>query len=182
MQDKINKYKTLKQEILASNPYWEYQVDDYVYPDGSVGKYYFVKSRGASMVIATDADGKFLMTKQFRYLNRKISIEFPGGGRKPGATPLETASEELQEETKFAADEIIQIGEYNPFNGVTDEITSVYFARGLNAVECGHDDSEEIKLIKLTKTEINQKIRAGEIWDGMSLAAWAIFSVSEFAE
>lgn len=182
MQNKKNKYQTLKQEIVASNPYWEYQVDDYVYPDGSVGKYYFVKSRGASMVIAADGEGKFLLTKQYRYLNRRVSIEFPGGGRKPGATPLETASEELQEETKFAASEITQIGQYNPFNGVTDEITCVFYARGLRAVECGHDDSEEIELIKLTKPEINSKIRSGEIWDGMSLAAWAIFSVSEFAD
>ena len=175
----LKKLDGIKKEVIHKNPYWEYWIDDYIYPDGRIGKYYYVNSRGAVMIVARNEDGKFLMTRQFRYLNSRESLEFPGGGVKPGVGYEKSALEELEEET-FHTGKITKIGEYNPFNGVTNEITEIYFADNLSPKKASRDDSEEIEVIEITKEEIIHKIKTGEIWDGMTLAAWAVFVYSEF--
>jgi hypothetical protein len=50
----------------------------------------------------------------------------------------------------------------------------VYIARELYPVASTPDETEQFELVPLTAAEIDAKIRAGEIWDGMSIAAWAI--------
>jgi len=71
------------------------------------------------------------------------------------------------------------IGKFNPFNGVTNEICSIYIASKFTQSEPKPDKSEEIEIYKLTKSEINKKIEKGEIWDGMTLAAWSIFNLKK---
>jgi hypothetical protein len=67
-----------------------------------------------------------------------------------------------------------QAGEFNPYNGVTDEICKVYLARELVHVGGTPDETEEFELLTLTTAELESRIASGEIWDGMSIAAWAI--------
>ncbi|MDQ1266682.1 MAG: ADP-ribose pyrophosphatase, partial [Bacteroidota bacterium] len=84
------------------------------------------------------------------------------------------------EETGLIAKELILIGEYNPYNGVTNEICRIYIAdnpeRGIPEPE----DSEEIEIIELTQIDFINKIKTGEIWDGMTLAAWSLYTASAY--
>jgi hypothetical protein len=65
-------------------------------------------------------------------------------------------------------------GEFNPYNGVTDEMCHVYIARELQHVGGMPDETEEFELLPLRADEIDKFIHDGVIWDGMSIAAWAI--------
>ena len=169
-------FSTISSKDVIINPYWTYALDNYVMPSGRIGEYHYVKSRGSVFVIARDANGNYLMTKQYRYLNRKYSIEFPGGGMLPGINPDDNARKELAEELELAANQLIFIGEFNPCNGMTDEICSVYLAEDLHPIESEKDESELIEPVTMTEKEINQAIRTNNIWDGMTLAAWALYN------
>jgi ADP-ribose pyrophosphatase len=115
-----------------------------------------------------------VMVKQYRYLRDEESLEFPCGGVKAGSSYLTSAHQELQEESGYSAAEMVQVGEFNPYNGVTNEMCRVYVARGLKLVGTNPDPTEEFEHFALTPDEIDKRILSGEIWDGMSIAAWFI--------
>ncbi len=176
----IKKYDTLESTLIKRNPYWDYVLDKYVLPDGNEGEYHYVSSRGATLIIPSLGNNTFAMVRQYRYLNKRYSLEFPGGGIKQGLAPEMNAREELAEETGYLAGELSLIGEYNPYNGVTNEICYIYYANRLTADAANPEPSEEIGIVRLSKSDIVELIKRGEIWDGMTLAAWALFVCRDF--
>jgi hypothetical protein len=57
---------------------------------------------------------------------------------------------------------------------VTDEICKVYIARSLVFVGGSPDETEEFEPVPLTPADLESRIASGEIWDGMTIAAWGI--------
>ncbi len=125
------------------------------------------------MVVSVDDKSRLILIKQFRYLWKKESVEFPAGGMK-GSDPLVTARNELAEEAGLAATNWKLVGEYNPFNGATDETARVYFASGLSESRGEKDASEEFEVMKMSVPEFLTAVDKGKIWDGMTLAAWML--------
>ncbi|MCL5268173.1 MAG: NUDIX hydrolase [Bacteroidetes bacterium] len=169
----LKRLQTLSTGSIYKNPYWEYRLDNYTLPNGAPGEYHYVHTLGAAMVVALDRTGSLVLVKQIRYLLMKESIEFPGGGVK-GEDFLLSAKNELAEEAGFSAANWTLVGEFDPYNGVTDEICRVYFATGLEEVVKEKDPSEEFEVLKLTADEFQSLIDEGGIWDGMTLAAWGL--------
>jgi ADP-ribose pyrophosphatase len=156
------------------NPWWTYRHDEVLLPIGKRGEYHYVHVNGSSMILPVDEAGRIIMVRQYRYLCSRESLEFPCGSVKDGSTYDETARLELAEETGFSAEQLIPSGEFNPYNGVTDEMCHVYVARGLTPALAERDETEEFEMIRLRPEEIDAKIASGELWDGMSLAAWIL--------
>jgi len=175
MLKRLNK---ISEKSIKKNNWWDYRVDSYLLPNGKEGEYHFVRTSGSTFVIPEKDENVFIMTKQFRYLNQRESIEFPGGGLKADLSPIENAKYELQEEAGYSG-VLKKVGEFNPFNGVTDEICHVFHAKDLKHVEATPEPSEEFEILELTINEINHKIQKGEIWDGMTLAAWSLYYFSK---
>ncbi|MBN2321555.1 MAG: NUDIX hydrolase [Acidobacteria bacterium] len=167
-------YITLSKSVLFKNPYWRYGCDRVEFPSGKKGDYHYVISNGSSMVVAVDDTGRILLVRQYRYTGNRDSLELPCGGVKDGATHDETAMEELREETGFIPGQIQAIGEFNPCNGLLDEICRVYIAVNLRYAGTTPDETESFELVRLTPQEIDAYIADGAIWDGMTLAAWII--------
>ena len=126
------------------------------------------------MVVAVAEDGRILLVRQYRYTGKRDSLEFPCGGVKDGSTHDDTAREELREETGFIPGRIRAVGEFNPCNGLLDEICKVYIAGDLRHTRADPDDTENFELVRLTPGEIDAFVADGTIWDGMTLAAWVM--------
>lgn len=170
----LARWKKLTEEIVFRNQWWTYKRDAFELPSGKVGEYNYVSTNGSAMVIPVTGDGHFLLVNQYRYLLERESIEFPCGSVKEGATYEDTARLELQEETGYACGRLLLVGQFNPYNGVTNEMCNVYIARDLRAVSSVPDDTEEFEVLTVTADEIDDWIRRGRIWDGMTIAAWHI--------
>jgi ADP-ribose pyrophosphatase len=175
----LKELRSISQSVKYENPYWQYGFDLYEKPDGSAGEYHYVHSRGSVMIVPRFENDDFLLTRQYRYLNRRVSLEFPGGGLSPNYSPAEQAMRELEEETGFSGS-LRFLGAFNPCNGVTDELCSVFVASDLRTSSGrAPDDSEEFLRCRLSRAGILASIACGELWDGMSLAAWQIFLAHE---
>jgi ADP-ribose diphosphatase len=170
----LKSWRTISESTVFKNPWWTYKRDDVEYASGRSGEYHYVHTNGSSMIVPLMPDGKVLMVKQYRYLCRRESLEFPCGGVKDESSYDETANHELAEETGFTAKQLLPAGEFNPYNGITDEMCRVYIARGLQHVGGTPDETEEFELLQMEPQDVEKAILDGKIWDGMSIAAWMI--------
>jgi ADP-ribose pyrophosphatase len=170
----LKPWKTLSSVVKFKNPWWTYKVDKYILPVGREGEYHYVYTGGSVFIVPVLSDGRLLMVKQYRYLNSRFSLEFPGGGVEEGDNPDEAAHKELIEEAGYDG-ELEKVGIFNPFCGVTNEYCHVYIARNLKpSNDEKHDDSEEFEIHFLSVAELEQKIYTNEIFSGMSMASWAL--------
>lgn len=170
----LKPWKRLSGREIHRNPWWTYMLDSYELPSGRRGEYHYVFTHGSSMVVPVMPDGRVLLVNQYRYLVGRESLEFPCGGVKEGSTHDRTAEEELAEETGYSAGRLLLAGRFNPYNGVTNEMCNVYVARDLRHVGGEPDDTEEFELHPLAASEVDERIRNGAIWDGMTIAGWVI--------
>ena len=154
----LKKWKKLSDIVLLKNPWWIYKKDETLLPSGKHGEYHYVHTNGASIVVPVLNDGRVVLVNQYRYLNDKESLELPCGGVKDGCTYEETAIHELEEEAGFIAHDWKLIGEFNPYNGVTDEICRVFIAKDLTEVPSKPDETEEFEKILLMPQEIDALI------------------------
>ena len=127
------------------------------------------------MIVPVTDEGKLILVRQYRYLNRRESLEFIGGGIKQGKSAEESARDELIEEAGIAAGKLTPIGQFNPMNGVTDEICNIFVAGSLKKTEAKPDVTEEFEVVELDYSSFYELVKAGSIWDGMTLAAFALF-------
>jgi len=173
----LKKWQQLTTKVLFKNPWWTYKLDTFQIPEGVSGEYHYVYTRGSSMVVPLTANGHVVLVNQYRYLCDRESLEFPCGSINEGHTYEQTALLELQEETGYQAGAPLQeLGRFNPYNGVTSEICTVYMARDIvphNGL-VKKDETEEFEVMVLSPNEVDKKIKSGEIWDGMTLAAWML--------
>ncbi len=170
----LRTWKKIRQEFELKNPWWTYRKDVTLLPSGNEGEYHYVHVKGSSMVIPQMNDRRLVLVNQYRYLANRESIEFPCGSVKESSTYEATAREELAEETGFEAEEFRLAAEFNPYNGVTDEICRVYSAKHLRPIQSHHDETEEFEQLRLLPEEFEAMVRRGDVWDGMTLAAWAL--------
>lgn len=170
----LKHWKQLSKTIRFKNPWWTYKVDTFQIPDGVSGEYHYVYTRGSSMVVPVNSEGKILLVNQYRYLCDKESLEFPCGSINEGSDYVKTAYHELAEETGFKAGSMIEAGHFNPYNGVTSEICHVYLGTDLTATQSKPDETEEFELHTVTFEELEHLISSNKIWDGMTLAAWML--------
>ena len=173
----LKRWQKISEEILIKNNWWEYKKDIFNIPEVKTGEYHYVSTRGSSMVIPFLTKDKIICVKQYRYLNKDFSIEFPCGGVLEKDDYFVTAKKELEEETGYTSDNIKPIGDFNPYNGVTNEICKVFLAKDLTKCNSQPDVTEEFEILTLTLNEIKNMIREKTIWDGMTLASLAIFEI-----
>jgi ADP-ribose pyrophosphatase len=167
-------YKVIKKTVAFQNPWWKYCHDRIELPSGKPGEYHYVLTHGSAMVIPVDENGKLILVQQYRYTGDRDSLEFPSGGVKEGSTWDETAKDELIEESGFSAGIMDFVGSFNPCNGLVDEICRVYIARNLHFIGSNPDETESFEMVTLSMEELEVLIQNGTVWDGMTLASWAI--------
>lgn len=166
--------KKLSEELVHQNPWWKYKHDRYEKPNGEEGDYWYGEESGAVMIVPVLPDGKLVLTLQHRYLSDKQSMEFPGGGIMQDLSILDSAKQELYEETGYTADEWVSMGSYEALVGFFKSRVHVYLAQ-VNAQGQQHlDDTEDIEVLHRRVDEFDELVVRNEILDGRTLAAWSL--------
>lgn len=172
----IKKLKKISEEIIHQNQWYAYKHDVFEFPNGQPGNYFYVETPGGVMIVPVLPSGRIVLVRQYRYLMGRAGIEFPGGGIKPGETARQAAGIELKEETGYHLFELISVGEFEPSKGVIKDTMNIFLAKisQEDPIQAHPEPSENIELLARFPEEIEAMIQAGDIWDGETLAAWAL--------
>ncbi|HEX7425446.1 MAG TPA: NUDIX hydrolase [Mycobacterium sp.] len=150
-------------------------------PDGSDGIYSVVDKPTYALIIACDAD-RFRLVEQFRYPLGLRRWEFPQGTA-PGQAhlePAELAHRELREETGLRAESMVPIGLLDVAAGMSSQRGRVFVATGITEGEHEREHTEQDMHSEwFSRDEVERMMGDGEITDAQSIAAWALFLLSE---
>ncbi|MBI2038279.1 MAG: NUDIX hydrolase [Candidatus Magasanikbacteria bacterium] len=171
----MSEFKKISSQILHDNPWWQYKCDKIIRPDGSEGEYCFIETPGNVIIVPVLDDGRLVLVRQYRYLDEKYSIEFPGGGVGKEESPAQAAKRELLEESGYNTENLIKIGAFQPDCGVVKDMSHVFVANELNLVQKPISNAFESTEVLLRRVdEFEDMVKRGEIWNGQVLAAWMI--------
>jgi ADP-ribose pyrophosphatase len=108
---------------------------------------------------------------QYRFPLEQYSWEIPEGGGPFDVDPLDSAKRELLEETGLKASHWTEIQRMHLSNSVSDELSIIYLAQGLQQFEPEPEDTEQLIVKKVVFTEAYRMVCDGEIIDSVSVAA-----------
>lgn len=149
-------------------------------PDGSTGIYAVVDKPTYALVIPRDGD-RFRLVEQFRYPLGLRRWEFPQGTAPDLAdvAPARLAAQELREETGLRAGAMTALGQLDVAPGMSSQRGWVFLATELT--EGDHDrehEEQDMRSAWFTGAQVERMIRAGDITDAQSIAAWALLLLS----
>jgi ADP-ribose pyrophosphatase len=142
--------------------------------------YVTVHTRPLSVIILPQRrDGKWLVTKEWRYPIKRYVHSFPGGLVDHNETPLQSGRRELLEETGFDSDNIELLGTCFPLPGLLHQTMSVVLARDIRLVQEPRRDSVEDRSVEIyTMEELQKMLRSSSDVDAMGLAALAVYWIN----
>ena len=95
-------WKLLEKEYLVDAPWLKVAKEKCQLPNGKViDDFYTLWQPDWVLILARTAEGKWIMTEQYRHGSGQIALEFPAGILDKGESPEQAALRELQEEVAF---------------------------------------------------------------------------------
>ena len=162
--------KTLSSKKIYDGRVIKLRVDE-IETDKGVKQTREVISHGGGAAVLVVKDGKILLEKQFRYPYNEIIWEIPAGKRDKGEDFIVTARRELEEETGYVAENLVEMCKYLPSPGYTDEVIGIFKAEGLSLGKTNFDEGEDIDAEWISEEKVFEMIKSGEIRDGKTLVA-----------
>lgn len=167
-------FRTCESRVVFENR-WIRLVEDQVEAvgEGREFTYTYLSVADSVMVVAVTDAQEVLLIRQYRYPSKQYSLELPGGGG-GGLAPEEAARRELLEETGYSAGRLEKVGDFVTYCGLSDETCHVVLATELSAGRQQLEDTERIEVVPTPLDRLDEMIAAGELRDGMALAALGV--------
>ncbi|MFC7729203.1 NUDIX hydrolase [Actinomadura keratinilytica] len=149
--------------------------------DGSRGIYGVVEKDDYALVIPAERDG-FHMVEEYRYPIGRRTWNFPQGSHPDhrGGAPEALARRELAEETGLRAATLTPLGRLHSSHGTSSQGVHVFLATGLTPGEHAREPEEQdMRQRFVTREEFKRLVRAGEITDDATVAAYALLLLHE---
>ncbi|MBA7639418.1 ADP-ribose pyrophosphatase [subsurface metagenome] len=170
------------ERVLSSQENWHgravnLRVDHVEKPGGRRTTREIVEHSDCVAVVAIDDKDNVLLVRQFRHAVGKFLLEIPAGGIEPGEDPVDCARRELQEEIGYLPQKIDELGGFYTIPGYGTEYLHCYVASNFVLSRLVAEDTDDIKLVRVPRTQIPQLIASGEICDAKSIAALLTFNL-----
>jgi 8-oxo-dGTP pyrophosphatase MutT (NUDIX family) len=171
METHKNTWKKLSTTITYSNPWIEVQHHQVLNPSGGEGIYGQVNFKNIAVgVVPVDVDGNTYLVGQFRFPLEEYSWEIPEGGCPIGEDVLEAAKRELLEETGLLAQNWTVISRIHTSNSVCNEVGFIFLAENLTQGDAEPEETEDLKIKKLTLKAAVELVMNNQITDSISIA------------
>jgi ADP-ribose pyrophosphatase len=167
--------KTLSHRLVYEGRAVRLRIDTVRMPSGRETTREIVEHSDCVAIIAVDAEDNILLVNQFRKAVEKRLLEIPAGGIEPGEEPEDCVRREMREETGFLPRKVERLGGFYSTPGYGTEYLHLYLATELVHSPLQAEDSESIKLVRVSLNEIPGLITSGEICDAKSIAGLLMF-------
>ena len=143
MKDKQLTWTTTKVTPLLHTPVFDVQGQEEVSGTGLTGNYVAVTAP-EWVVIVPVYQGNFVMVRQWRHGEDRITVEMPGGVCNKDEDPAVTAKRELLEETGFEAKKLTYLGTCSSNPALFKNHFRAYLAEDLVPTGEQHLDDDEL--------------------------------------
>lgn len=165
----IYEEKTVSSKKIFEGKIIDVRVETVEFPDGKTAYRELVDHPGGVGIVALTDEGKILMVRQYRKPIEKAIWEIPAGKLDKGEDPKACGIRELEEETGYTAREVISLGYMYPSPGFANEVTHIFFAKGLSKGAVHPDEDEFLDIQEFTVDEIRNMILNNEINDAKTV-------------
>lgn len=166
-------WQQLRSHIRGHFRIFEVTEDYYSHPKFAEERSYFsIRTSNWVTIVAVTPEDQMVMIRQFRPGVAAVRLELPGGVIDPGEEPAVTAARELREETGFAGDAPLLLGEVEPNPAIQNNRCFLFLIR--NAVKVGAQqlDPDEVIQVQLRpRAEALEMAQSGEISHGLNQLA-----------
>lgn len=170
--------RTVSRRLVYENRWTKLWEDRTERADGTPGLYAWIDKPPSALIVPVDDDDVWLV-EQFRHPVGARFWEFPQGAWEdaPEADAEALARKELAEETGLRARSLERLGDLYFCYGLSNQPVAIWRASGLEAGEPALEDTEaDLRPGRFTRADVERMIRAGEIRDAASVAAWHLAS------
>jgi ADP-ribose pyrophosphatase len=165
---KLKPWIILEEQDVSPSPWFPLLRHTVQLPSGMIMDDYYLAPLGdVVMILALTPNHEVVLVRQYKHGLGQILLDLPGGLEQPGKGIIQSALNELEEETgvKAEADQMISLGKITVNPTKTRQITYgfIVFDAQFNSVQ-KPDPAEEIEVVTLPAPEVLQKVKDGEIW------------------
>ena len=143
LNDERLQWKTEGETLLLHTPIYDVYEQKEAAPNGLQGAYVAIDAPDWVMTVPVYR-GCFVMVRQWRHGEGRVTVEFPGGVADAGEDPMETARRELYEETGFRAGKLTHLGSCSPNPALFRNHFHCYLAEELEPTGTQHLDADEL--------------------------------------
>jgi 8-oxo-dGTP pyrophosphatase MutT (NUDIX family) len=165
---------------VYENRWMRVREDEIERADGSSGVFGVVEKPDFALIIPRGRESVHLV-EQFRYPVGGRFWEFPQGSweEQPDVDPAELARAELEEETGLRAGSLRHLGHLYEAYGYSNQGFNVFLATELEqTTRRATVEEQDLRQREIAIAEFEAMIRAGEIKDAPTIAAWGLLNVS----
>ncbi len=168
-QDKeIQKWTLLKEEDVSPSPWFPVFKHTVQLANGNIVDDYFISPLGdVVQIIPITSKNEVVLVRQYKHALGEIVIELPGGMQQKSRSVIQSALNELEEETgiKTTADKLISLGKIanNPTKIKQVTYGFILFDAEINSVQ-KLDATEDIQIMTIPASQVLQMARDNEIW------------------
>jgi len=136
-----------------------------------------VSHRGAVAMLAyEEKTDSIYLVRQFRYAVNDYVIEVPAGTLEEGESPRDCALRELREETGIIASTAEEMVKLLPSPGYSDEVIYLYLCSDFRYSRQSAADDENIEIIKISPSSMENMIIDGTIKDAKTITAFLLWA------
>ncbi len=139
-------------------------------PDGTSLIRNIVRHPGAVVILPLIDKDHICMIRTYRVAIDRWHFELPAGTLDKSLSPIETARQELQEETGYRAGLLTHIHTFVMSPGILDEKMYFFVAECLTAGDTARESGEQMVNTVFTWAQIDSLLRDKKIIDAKSLA------------
>jgi len=173
--------KTKSSNKVFSNDFLTLYLDEVILPDENESSRVYVKHPGAAAVLPLTTDGKIILTEQFRYPIRDITLEVPAGKKDDiNESGFDCVKRELEEETGYQSDNIVHVVDTHTCLGYSDELLELFIAYDCYKVDnpLQPDDDEFIRPVLFDYDEVVSLLKENKITDAKTIILFQHYMMS----